>query len=383
MKATYKLIYNRTNKLNSKGQALIQIRVTLNRKPRYFKTGIYVKPGEWSAKDGGMVIKHPNAIKYNIIIRDLRTRIEDEELDCIAQGRKFDLSAYDPEGGGSTDSLFLFMRHELNEESLTIATTTYDMLYSFINTVEQCGIFTTIQSATLANIERYNIHLHRTYPSAQTIHQKHAKLRKYLNVAVRRGLLSVNPYDNFRLSKPKDPKRKYLTIEEVITMRSRELIPRLATIRDMFLISCFTGLAYADINKLTSADIYVDNGTMFIVTDRAKTSEESSIPLLPQAAEIITQYANKGTGKLLPIPSNQKFNAYLKEIQTLCGITTNLTHHVARHTFATTITLSNGVPMETVSRMLGHANIKTTQIYAKMTRHRLSDDMQQLSEKLK
>lgn len=382
MKATYKLIHNRTDKLNGEGRALIQLRVTLNRKARYFSTGIYVKPGEWSEKDGGIVVKHPNAIKYNIIIRELRARIETEEIDCIAQGRKFDLAAYDPEGGGSTDSLIDFMMDALREEGDNVAHSTYNMLHSFIKTVEQCGIFTTLQSATLANIERYNTHLHHTYSSPQTIHQKHAKLRKYLNVAVRRGLIRVNPYSNFRLSKPKDPKRKYLTIEEVITMRSREFIPRLATIRDMFLISCFTGLAYADINKLTSSDIYTDNGTMFIVTDRAKTSEESSIPLLPQAAEIITQYANKGTGKLLPIPSNQKFNAYLKEIQTLCGITTNLTHHVARHTFATTITLSNGVPMETVSRMLGHANIKTTQIYAKMTRHRLADDMQKLSEKL-
>ncbi|MBN2744483.1 MAG: site-specific integrase [Marinilabiliaceae bacterium] len=385
MKATYKLIHNRAGKLNSEGKALIQLRIIHNRKTRFFSTGIYVKPGEWSDKDGGIIVKHPNAIKYNAIIRDLRQRIEAVELEAISQGRTFDLQAVNPDGGCSVDSLIDFMYAELEQERGKLSETTYVMTKSFIESVNKSAIFTTIGSATLANVERFDSYLRRTYPSVQTINLKHSKLRKYLYVAVKRGLLAQNPYQQFKLTKPAENKRKYLSFEQLAEIRDKELIPRLSAIRDMFLLSCYTGLAYSDVSKLKKADIYQHNGTMFIVTDRTKTDEESSIPLLPQAAEIIEKYAPKKRGadeRLLPIPSNQKFNAYLKEIQTICNIPINLTHHIARHTFATTITLENGVPLETVSRMLGHANIKTTQIYAKMTRKRLADDMSDLASKL-
>lgn len=109
---------------------------------------------------------------------------------------------------------------------------------------------------------------------------------------------------------------------------------------------------------------------------------KSAIPLLPQAAAIIEKYRNRNDDRLLPVPSNQKTNQYLKEIQAICQIPIKMSSHVARHTFATTIALENGVPIETVSRMLGHTTLKTTQIYARITRNKLAADMEALNNKL-
>ncbi len=162
---------------------------------------------------------------------------------------------------------------------------------------------------------------------------------------------------------------------------------RLSQVRDIFLFSCFTGLAYIDTKKLTHKNINLGlDGNKWIFTKRQKTKTTSNIPLLPHAEDIIQKYKEHktclNTGKLLPVLSNQKMNAYLKEIADLCGINKELTYHIARHTFATTVTLSNGVSIESVSKMLGHKSIKTTQHYAKILDAKVSEDMQMLKEKL-
>jgi site-specific recombinase XerD len=146
-------------------------------------------------------------------------------------------------------------------------------------------------------------------------------------------------------------------------------------------------LAYADLQKLRRSEISTGiDGDKWIFTRRQKTDTASRIPILPMAQEILDRYADhpqcKEKDKVMPILSNQKMNAYLKEIADCCGITKRLTFHIARHTFATTITLSNGVPIETVSKMLGHRNLKTTQHYAKILDRKVSQDMQALKEKL-
>ncbi len=153
------------------------------------------------------------------------------------------------------------------------------------------------------------------------------------------------------------------------------------------MFSCYTGLAYVDVAKLSRLDISrgVD-GSYWINVNRTKTDTKSLIPLLPQAQAILDAYADhpecEVKGTLLPVKSNQKMNAYLKEIADLCGIEKKLTFHIARHTFATTVTLSNGVPIESVSAMLGHRSIKTTQHYAKIVQSKVAADMQALKEKL-
>jgi len=163
---------------------------------------------------------------------------------------------------------------------------------------------------------------------------------------------------------------------------------RLSQVRYIFLFSCYTGLAYIDTQKLTGDNLNIGiDGNKWIYTIRQKTKIKANIPLLPRAEEIIEMYTNHpstlNSGKLLPVLSNQKMNAYLKEIADLCDITKELTYHVARHTFATTVTLSNGVPIESVSKMLGHKNIKTTQHYAKILDKKVGEDMSELKDVLK
>ena len=212
-------------------------------------------------------------------------------------------------------------------------------------------------------------------------------LKKVVNLAVANEWIPANPFIRFKAAY-KDTNRGFLSADEIETIQKKKfVIPRLAIIRDLFLFSCYTGLSYSDIFALTPDDVQPGiDGEKWIIVNRLKTNERSPIPLLPHAIEIIDRYqdypVNNNVGKLLPMKSNQKMNAYLKEIADLCGIKKDLTMHVGRHTFATTITLSNGVPIETVSKMLGHTSIKTTQIYSKVVDTKISVDMKELKEKL-
>jgi site-specific recombinase XerD len=165
-------------------------------------------------------------------------------------------------------------------------------------------------------------------------------------------------------------------------------IERLNYVRDIFLFSCYTGLAYVDIFNLRKENISIGmDGEKWIFTHRQKTETPSRIPLLPKALAIMEKYAGHpkvvNENKVLPVPSNQKVNAYLKEIADCCGIKKELTFHIARHTFATTITLNNGVSLESVSKMLGHKKFQTTQIYAKILDKKVSNDMSDLRQRLK
>ena len=152
----------------------------------------------------------------------------------------------------------------------------------------------------------------------------------------------------------------------------------------MFIFACYTGLAYADIAQLRADNIKkMFDGRLWIITHRQKTKTNVNVPLLSTAEKILKKYEGKFLdGVLLPVLSNQKTNAYLKEIADICGIEKNLTFHLARHTFATTMTLGKGVPIESVSKMLGHTNIQTTQIYARITNEKISHDMENLAKNL-
>ncbi len=178
--------------------------------------------------------------------------------------------------------------------------------------------------------------------------------------------------------------REFLTQLELDTIKKKQFkIERLQYVKDLFVFSCYTGLSYIDVMNLQPNNIRIGiNGMNWIITQREKTTTPVRIPILSQAQVLIDKYkdhprsANKGT--IFPNISNQKLNSYLKEIADVCEIDKNLTFHVARHTFATIVTLTNGVPIESVSKMLGHADLKTTQIYAKVVEKKISDDMANL-----
>lgn len=212
-------------------------------------------------------------------------------------------------------------------------------------------------------------------------------LKKIVKSSLAHGWLPVNPFIHYK-SKAKAGEQVFLTNEELEAMRTKSfVIDRLAQLRDIFYFCCYTGLAYIDIKKLKRSEIGTGvDGEAWIFTTRKKTDTSSRIPLLSTALDILNRYKDhphcENEVTLLPVLSNQKMNAYLKEIADVCRISKTLTSHIARHTFATTVTLSKGVPIETVSKMLGHTNIKTTQHYAKILDIKVGEDMRRLREKL-
>lgn len=212
-----------------------------------------------------------------------------------------------------------------------------------------------------------------------------AYLKKIIRIAVANGWIEKDPFYNFKI-KTQRIEKEFLSQYELVQIIEKEFsISRLKLVRDVFIFCCYTGLSYSDVLKLTIKDIVKGiDGSNWINIKRTKTNSISKIPILPIAQNLIDNYSDNEIDKsiIFPVFSNQKMNGYLKEIADLCKINKHLTFHMARHTFATTITLSNGVPLESVSKMLGHQSIKTTQHYAKILDIKLSEDMDILKRRL-
>jgi site-specific recombinase XerD len=211
--------------------------------------------------------------------------------------------------------------------------------------------------------------------------------RKIIKLAINNDWIDRDPFAKY--SNPlKEVKREFLTIEELKSIEQKQFnTERLNIVRDIFVFCCYTGLAYTDVKKLTPKEISKGNdGELWLFTSRQKTGTDSHVPLLPKAVELINKYTHhpklKGKGIVFPVNSNQKMNAYLSEIADLCGVKKKLTMHIARHTFGTQM-LTYGVSIESVSSMLGHKNIKTTQHYSKIVREKVSNDMKELKSKMK
>lgn len=209
------------------------------------------------------------------------------------------------------------------------------------------------------------------------------RFKKMINLACKLEWLTKNPFQQFQLKFNKFD-RQYLTERELQLIEDTSFSQlRLERVKDCFLFSCYTGLSYIDMKELTTNEIVrgIDNN-YWIFTKREKTNEAVKIPILPKAKQIIDKYKDDfeslRSNKILPLYSNQKINSYLREIVESCGIHKHITFHVARHTFATTVMLSNGVPIETVSKLLGHAKLSTTQIYARVVETKISEDFQNL-----
>ncbi len=237
-------------------------------------------------------------------------------------------------------------------------------------------------------MRKFDIHLQTEcgyHPNTVTKYLK--ILKTVIRAAISFGYIDRNPFEGYSTTY-KGSNRQFLTADELYSIET-ELMPneRLERVRDVFIFICYTGISYSDL-----LNICVDNltkgidGRNWLNYERLKTKVRASIPMLRQAQKIIDKYRNSpeciADGKLFPVISNQKFNDYLKELATQCKINKPISAHIGRHTFSTTITLTNGVPLETVSKMLGHTSLKTTQIYSKVVDTKISQDMEALETKL-
>ncbi len=250
-----------------------------------------------------------------------------------------------------------------------------------------------VYDITVSNIDHsfiydYEFYLRSELGCSEISAAKYIKhLRKIIRICIAHRWINDDPFA-FYHSKAKPTKKEFLSKDELFRIEEKFFqMPRLSYVRDTFIFSCYTGLSYADVKKLSEKDVAKGvDGKLWIITEREKTGTASNIPLLSKPLAILERYKSCplciSKGLLLPTLSNQKMNSYLKEIADLCGVSKTLTFHMARHTFATTVTLSNNVPIETVSKMLGHTDLKTTQHYAKLLDTKISVDMDNLRTKL-
>jgi integrase/recombinase XerD len=211
------------------------------------------------------------------------------------------------------------------------------------------------------------------------------RLKKIVTLATKMEWISKDPFTGYPL-KFQRKEREFLTEDELKVIRQARLKSKLERVRDMFLFSCYTGLAYIDLINLTNRNICIGlDGEYWIKTIRQKSDIAVNVPILPVAMEILEKYKKdpllNNQGLLLPNLSNQKVNNYLKQIAVTCNINKNISFHLARHTFSTTVTLANGIPLETVSKMLGHTKLTTTQIYVHVMEKKIGDDMRILKQK--
>ncbi|HWV72886.1 MAG TPA: site-specific integrase [Pseudosphingobacterium sp.] len=257
-----------------------------------------------------------------------------------------------------------FIKYKYNEDDIPLSRLDYEFvsgLWHWFRTAKKCGNNTTYKYLT--NFKKIIIH------------------------AQKMGWIRRDPFATFQMSK-RPVKVEFLTDSELQTIEQKIFdFERLQLVKDIFVFSCYTGLAYVDAKNLKRYNITKKlDGEYWIKIERHKTGSTSSLPILPVALSIIEKYKIhpkcEKEGFVLPILSNQKMNAYLKEIADVCQINKKLTFHTARHTFATTVTLTNGIPIETVSSMLGHSSLKQTQHYARIVDKKKSDEMKLLAQKM-
>lgn len=400
MKTTFNvLFFLKRDKQKKDGSIPLMCRITVDGEETRFSMKIDVDPALWDVKTGKMTGRSAKAYEINGLLDNTKSvlnRIYHQELERIQS-----VSAEKVKNiflGINTKQqtlLELFVKHNTDVKSLVGISKSKATHQKYEVTLKHVTSFLrkkySLSDIPFAEINHMFISDFETFLmvdckcQANTTAKFMQFFKRIILIARNNGWMLHDPFSNYKI-RLKKVDRGYLTKEELECIAKKKIdIPRLEYVRDIFVFSCFTGLAYIDVYNLKEDNIRTSfDGKLWIMTKRQKTEVNSNIPLLDVPRMILEKYKGKlPEGKLLPISSNQKMNAYLKEIGDLCEIKKSLTFHLARHTFATTITLSQGVPIETVSKMLEHTNIKTTQIYARITDNKIGHDMDILSGKLK
>lgn len=400
MKSTFRILfYLKRDKQKMDGTIPVWCRITVDGQATRFNTKTSIHSDIWDAKAGKAAGKTRVAMEINSLLDaikagiykiyyDLQTRennITAERVKNIFLGIEVKLQTL----------LELFKRHNEDVEKLVGISKSKATYQKYEVTRKHLANFIrekySISDISLKEINHmfisdFEVYLLTTAGcNANTTAKFMQFFKRIIIIAKNNGWVHADPFANYKIRIGKVD-RGYLTQEEIETIMQKTFVSkRLEQVRDIFLFSCFTGLAYIDVKNLREKHIRTSfDGNLWVMTKRQKTDVNSNIPLLDVPKQILEKYQGTLPNEaVLPVLSNQKMNAYLKEIGDVCGIEKNLTFHLARHTFATSVTLAKGVPIETVSKMLGHTNIKTTQIYARITDSKIGNDMAILAGKLK
>lgn len=388
----------RRNHVNKEGKCAIVVRITINGEIERINSTLAIEPELWDSASAKAAGRTKDILEFNRRIEEIRYNIQSHYYEILNRDGYVTAEMVKNAYMGITaraESLMPIYAEFLEETKKMVGINRSDKTYQkyerchrrVVEFMKKKYNRTDIPLKELRPkfLSDFAVFLATEYKCKQnTIYKFLQLLRMVLLKAQRQGISFPDPYLNYKMEHEKVD-RGYLSEDEVIAIATKELtIKRLDQVRDVFIFACYTGLAYADIAQLKADNIKkMFDGRLWIVTHRQKTKTNVNVPLLPKAEQILRKYEGDFTdGQLLPILSNQKTNAYLKEIGDLCGIEKHLTFHLARHTFATTMTLGKGVPIESVSKMLGHTNIQTTQIYARITNEKISKDMENLAKNL-
>ena len=389
--------YLRSNYENKEGKSPVMLRIFLGGEMTNFgTTKIFVKKSLWSNATSRLRGRTTEALSVNAALDAISTTLygiyrkyENDEslsLDLIRTvyfGKNREFTSFLPVFDKFLEDIKQRVGKTIGADSLqkySVLRRHFAEFLMYKYSRKDIGL----NEFTPAVVQDFHLYMSTVAGCAYNTSVKKVKTLKTITIyAQKRGFLLHDPFVNHHFHmEPVD--RGFLTDEEILRVANKDLgIQRLELVRDIFIFSCFTGLAYIDVSNLTPDHIVTMDDKQWIMTKRQKTSVETNVLLLDIPRAIIAKYSHKTyrDGKLFPVLTNQKTNSYLKEIADLCGIKKKLTFHLARHTFAT-MSLSKGVPIESVSKMLGHTNIRTTQIYARITNKKIEHDMEQLSEKL-
>jgi site-specific recombinase XerD len=397
MKTIFRTVfYLRSNYKNKEGLSPVMLRIYLNNERLPIgSAGVAVDPKQWDNDKNRLKGRTTEVLQINQQLDNIQAGIQSifRRLE-LSENLSLELikSEYLGKKEQTETVLTLFDKHNNDmrtQVNISISSATLQKyenckrhLTNFLKTKYSRSDLK-LSEMTPVVIHDFQVYLLSVAKCMQSTTTKNLKLLKTIILFGRKlGLITHDPFRELRIhTKPVD--RGFLTDSEITAIIQKKItFPRLDAVRDIFIFSCFTGLAYIDVANLKEENIVEIEGQKWIMTKRQKTGIATNIILLDIPRKIIEKYADtRKDDKLLPVLSNQKMNAYLKEIGDLCGIKRPLTTHLARHTFAT-MSLSKGVPIETVSKMLGHNKIQTTQTYAKITNKKLEADMLALSSKL-
>lgn len=392
--------YAKSTKSNSVGLFPIYVRLTIDGKRLEYSTKKFIDPAKWSSSTSRMKGNSEEARSINSILDFIKNKINEIQFELLKDGISFTIDEFKNRLLGTSERtrtlIPIFQDHNNKIKALIGKEYAAGTLERYETSLKHTKEFllwkynvsdVDILKIDHAFITDYEFYLRTVRNCTNNTAVKYIKnFNKIIKICLANNWMERNPFANYK-SKVKEVERVYLTENEIQEIINKDFgTDRLSLVRDIFLFSCFTGLAYIDVKNLTTSHISLGiDGEKWIFTHRQKTESASKIPILPVTQMIIEKYENHpqsiNQDRLLPIFSNQKMNAYLKEIATVCNINKKLTFHIARHTFATTVTLTNGVPIESVSKMLGHKNLRTTQHYAKVLDKKVGEDMKILKDK--
>ena len=387
-----------SNRTNKKNETPIYCRITLNKKRKQITTGIYLESKYWNAKSQLVSKTHVASVSINSKLDKIKSKLTKIFTILILQDKPFSIddvyNLYHGKEVKRRETILSYYNQYLEKINqligIEIKENTYlkfkyvsNHLEAFLKWKYNKKDFP-IEELNLQFLDDFEFYLKTEKKQKQiTINKTIQRFRTPIKLAISEGILSKDP---FILYKTKRVRKiiVFLSIEELTMLEQTSFKQRrLNIVRDLFIFCCYTGLPYIEMAMLDNKHIQIGFDNLnWIKMTREKTQREISVPILPKAQEIIDKYKND-ENKIFPRVSNQKFNSYLKEIAVIAGIEKNLTHHIARKTFASTILLYNDVPMEIVSELLGHSSMITTQeSYGKVVQKKVSEQMKSLSEKL-